>query len=182
MRSLCVSRVGGRFLVHFIATSWSSLQACKIFSIAEIPKLDRVWQLLHRLLVTRERMHQMNPAVSFSCLQCNNGIEDLAHALIHCSYNQDVGLKLLNCIQNLVPDMKDQGLLHLDITGLSTNMEFPVVFLTSSILMYIWNQRMSKVRISLFDIRTSLEAKCILLRKTRFENHATGLETLLNSM
>ena len=33
-----------RFLVHFIATSWSNLQACKIPSIAEIPKLDRVWQ------------------------------------------------------------------------------------------------------------------------------------------
>ena len=33
-----------RFLVHFIATSWSNLQACKISSIAEIPKLDRVWQ------------------------------------------------------------------------------------------------------------------------------------------
>ena len=140
------------------------------------------FKLLHRLLVTRERMHQMNPAVSSSCLQCNNGTEDLAHALIHCSYNQEVGLKLLNYIQNLVPAMKDQGLLHLEITGLSSNMEFPAVFLTSSILMYIWNQRMSKVRISLFDIRTSLEAKCILLRKTRFENHATGLETLLNSM
>ena len=40
LRSLCV----GRFLVHFIATSWSNLQACKISSIAEIPKLDRVWQ------------------------------------------------------------------------------------------------------------------------------------------
>ena len=42
LRSLCV----GRFLVHFIATSWSNLQACKISSIAEIPKLDRVWQHL----------------------------------------------------------------------------------------------------------------------------------------
>ena len=36
--------VGGWFLVHFIATSWSNLQACKISSIAEILKLDRVRQ------------------------------------------------------------------------------------------------------------------------------------------
>ena len=34
----------GWFLVHFIATSWSNLQTCKISSIAEILKLDRVWQ------------------------------------------------------------------------------------------------------------------------------------------
>ena len=36
--------LAGWFLVHFIATSWSNLQACKISSRAEIPKLDRVWQ------------------------------------------------------------------------------------------------------------------------------------------
>ena len=140
------------------------------------------FKLLHRLLVTRNRMHQMNPAVSSSCLLCNDGIEDLAHSLIHCSYNQEVGLKLLKCIQHLVPAMSDQDLLHLEIRGLPIDMEFPVVFLTSSILRYIWNQRISKARMSLYEIRTSLEAKCILLRKTRFENHATGLETLLNSM
>ena len=38
-----------RFLVHFIATSWSNLQACKISSIAGIPKLDRVWQKCNSL-------------------------------------------------------------------------------------------------------------------------------------
>ena len=37
-------RVVGWSLVHFIATSWSNLQTCKVSSIAEIPKLDRVWQ------------------------------------------------------------------------------------------------------------------------------------------
>ena len=40
-----------RFLVHFIATSWSNLQACKISSIAEIPKLDRVWQYKLEVMV-----------------------------------------------------------------------------------------------------------------------------------
>ena len=32
------------FLVNFIATSWTNLQACKISSIVEIPKLDPVRQ------------------------------------------------------------------------------------------------------------------------------------------
>ena len=36
--------VGGWFLLHNHATSWSNLQDCKISSRAEIPKLDRVWQ------------------------------------------------------------------------------------------------------------------------------------------
>ena len=32
--------VGGWFLMHNHATSWSNLQDCKISSTAEIPKLD----------------------------------------------------------------------------------------------------------------------------------------------
>ena len=35
----------GDFLLHNHATFWSKLQDCKISSRAEIPKLDRVWQL-----------------------------------------------------------------------------------------------------------------------------------------
>ena len=31
------------FLLHNNATLWFNLQDCKISSIAEIPKLDRVW-------------------------------------------------------------------------------------------------------------------------------------------
>ena len=37
--------------MHFIATLWSNLQVCKISSRAEIPKLDRVWQLLKTVRV-----------------------------------------------------------------------------------------------------------------------------------
>ena len=56
--------VGGWFLVHFIATSWSNLQACKISSRAEIPKLDRVWQYyLLSYAKTRSDQHSLGTSL-----------------------------------------------------------------------------------------------------------------------
>ena len=43
--------VGGGFLLHNHATSWSNLQDCKISSTAEIPKLDRVWQYFTKNII-----------------------------------------------------------------------------------------------------------------------------------
>ena len=159
-----------------------------IWRISRLPGLGSEltsfsFKLLHRLVVTKDRMHQITPTVSPSCTLCEDGVaEDLTHAFIYCRYNQEVGQKMLNCIQHLLPAVRDQGLLHLDLPGLSRDMEFPVVFLITNILMIIWNRRLSKTRISPYDIRTSLEAKCILLRKTRFESYANGIGILLNRM
>ena len=43
--------------VEYNATSWSNLQDCKSSSIAEIPKLDRVWQ---KLMLSKPNVTQLN--------------------------------------------------------------------------------------------------------------------------
>ena len=137
------------------------------------------FKLLHKLLVTKERIHQMTPASSPLCSHCSNANEDLPHALIYCDYNQDAGNKVLSTVQQYVPNISGPAMLRLELTDLPENAEFPLIFFASSVLMAIWEKRMSKTRISIFDIRSTLEAKCLLLRKTRLQHHVPVLEEMI---
>ena len=139
------------------------------------------FKLLHRLLVTRERQHQLGTAASPLCPLCSNASEDLQHALIQCDYNHDVGKKLLGSIKNYIPEISGPALLRLELPNIAEDLEFSLTFFTSSILMFIWDKRMVKSRISLYDIRATLEAKCLLLRKTRLAGKVPFLEELLNN-
>ena len=136
------------------------------------------FKLLHRLLVTKDRLHHLTPAVSPVCSFCSNANEDLEHALISCNYNNNVGNQLLSTVQNYLPEISGPALLRLELADLPEEVEFCLTFFTSSILMSIWEKRMSKSRISLFETRATLEAKCLLLRKTRFEGNVPILEEI----
>ena len=137
------------------------------------------FKLLHKLLVTKERIHHLTPASSPLCNHCSNTNEDLLHALIYCEYNQDAGNKLLSTVQQYIPAMSGPALLRLELADLPEDDEFSLTFFASSILMFIWEKRMTRSRISLFDIRATLEAKCLLLRKTRLAHHVPILEEML---
>ena len=161
-------------------TNWAlSWRLCRLAGLgSELTSFN--FKLLHRLLVTRERMHQLSPVSSPVCCLCTTGSnEDLQHAFIHCVFNQGVGQQLLAIVQEYLPATSAQSLLCLELP-LPGDKEFAVTFLTSTILSHIWSKRMSKSRITLYDIRSSLEAKCLLLRKTRYETDAQILQSLLN--
>ena len=140
------------------------------------------FKLLHKLLVTKEWIHHLAPAASPLCSHCSNANEDLLHALINCDYNQDAGNKVLSTVQQYSPNISGPALLRLELTDLPEDAEFPVTYFASSILMFIWEKRMSKARISLYDIRANLEAKCLLLRKTRLQHHLQILEAMLTNL
>ena len=140
------------------------------------------YKLLHKLLVSRERLHHLTPATSPLCSHCSIENEDLVHALINCDFNHNVGKSLLNIIKTYVPSITGPSLLSLELTNLPDETEFCLTFFTSSILKIIWEKRISKSRINLFEIRATLEAKCILLRKTRFDRHVPILEELLTKL
>ena len=164
------------------ATDWAlSWKLCRLKGLgSDLTSFN--FKLLHSLLVTRERMHHLTPAVSPTCSLCSNAIEDLQHVFFRCVFNNDVGKQLLTSIQNQIPAISEQALLQLELTGLTEDSEFSLTFYTSSILMYIWNNRMTKSRISPYDIRATLEAKCILLRKTRLEGNVPLIESLMNDL
>ena len=115
-------------------------------------------------------------------MMCTNdeaGIETLEHALISCSYNEGAGQTLVSAIQRIIPSLTVKELLLLQFPDLSEDQEMAIVFLTTATLQEIWTKRHKKMRISIYDIRTTLEAKCLLLRETRFPNLHQSLQDLL---
>ena len=116
------------------------------------------------------------------CSLCSQTNEDLLHVFFDCDYNNDVGKTLLNTVKNSIPSITAEALLHLELAHLPADYEFPITYFTSFILMTIWEKRMSKSRILPYDIRSTLEAKCILLQKTRHRDHVPILEVLLSNL
>ena len=106
----------------------------------------------------------------------------MLHFFFNCNFNHDVSKKLLHIIKNFIPDITEQTLLRLELAELPAELEFPLTFLTSSILMMIWDKRTSKSRICLYKISATLEAKCNLQRKTRLKEQIAILENLLNRL
>ena len=103
--------------------------------------------------------------------------EDLEHALLICNYNNGVGQALLTAVNEYLPvsPTNSQAILRLDLPG-------PIITFISSILLDIWESRLSNSRITLFDTRTNLEARCSLLRETRFEEAVPKFTELINKL
>ena len=137
------------------------------------------FKLLHKLLVSRERLHHLTPTSSPTCSHCSTENEDLEHALVSCNFNNNVGKNLLEIVKTHVPSITSTSLLSLELTSLPEDKLFPLTYFTSSILKMIWEKRLTKSRISSYDIRTILEANCIMLRKTGFQSQITILEELV---
>ena len=108
--------------------------------------------------------------------------EDLQHALIHCNYNNGTGENLLRVAQMYIPAMSAASLLHLELFNLDSTTEYSLATLISACLMYIWDKRYTRARILPFDTRATLEARCLLLRKTRFANQATIFAEMINNL
>ena len=164
------------------STDWTlSWRICRVSGLgSELTSFNL--KLLHQLLVCRVRLHQLNPTVSPMCSLCSQTNEEFIHTFFDCDYNDDVGKSLLNTVKISIPSITPQAIMHLEFTNLPADYEFPITYFTSFILMTIWEKRMSKSRILPYDIRSTLEAKCILLRKTRHREQVPILEELLNNL
>ena len=139
------------------------------------------FKLLHGLLVTKQRMHHFTPGTAATCTHCDAHVdEDLQHALLHCSYNHGVGQSLLSVAQIHIPDITAASLLRLELASLSDEHELPLATFISAALLAIWDKRYTKSRILLYDIRATLEARCQLLRETRYESTVPIL--MINAM
>ena len=141
------------------------------------------FKLIHGLLVTKKGQHYLNPRPSPICSHCNHQVEeDLNHALIQCSYNDGVGLSMVSVVGVYIPKIHTSSLLRLELSNLAGSQELPLVTLIFTILSTIWEKRQTRARITLFDTRTTLEAKCQLLRETRHSNCSVLLEEMISKL
>ena len=140
-----------------------------------------MFKLMHQILPTQERVSRTNPATSNLCKQPNcstASVEDLPHALVHCSSNNGVGLKVVQAARRLIPGVTVEDLLQLNF-GVEEDKELGIVWWLAAGLMAIWNLRTARKRVEQYLIRAQLEAKINLLRETRFADAVEILDTLL---
>merc|ERR1712013_427043 len=127
-----------------------------------------LWQMLHDILPTWERMNRMNlPGVpSAVCTLCDGNAADTSeHALITCSYIRVGSETLLLALQQEDPTMTLERIKFLDFRSEDL---YPMTFLTASILEQLWISRLEKKRCTWPSVRAQVESQVLLLRKGRF--------------
>ena len=140
-----------------------------------------LFKLMHQILPTQERVSRNSPTTNPLCKHSNcTGalVEDLPHALVHCSGNNGVGLKLLERARTLAPGGTVEQFIQLNF-GVEESQELAMVWWLAAGFLAIWNLRTAGKRVEQYLVRAQLEAKINLLRETRFTGATTILENFL---
>ena len=90
-----------------------------------------LWKMLLDLLCTQERLHKMGASPSPLCKLCKQETGTLKHELLECSFNENIGQLLLLTIQNQLPSMTPESLLHLGLSNIDADMELPTTLLAA---------------------------------------------------
>lgn len=153
-----------------------------IWKLANIQGLDSagqtfLWRMVHNLLPTQARLFRlkMRNAPTHNCHLCE-AIEpaDNIHSLLTCSFSSEVSNWLMTLLHVHLPDVQPKQVVLLDLGAVDESLELPLVWLIANTLSLVWESRREKKKPTLHKVRSTLEAKINILRKTRFKN-ATAL-------
>ena len=160
------------------AVSWS---LCRVKGMP--PELSSfAWKLLLDLLCTQERLHKMGASQSPLCKLCSKETGTLRHELLECTYNNNTGLQLLQCLQFHLPSLTASSLLHLGFADLESDKQLPATLLVAVTLSCIWKERSTSSKVRTYQVRAEIEQTITMLRTTRLANTAETLSTMLNQM
>ena len=139
-------------------------------------------KMLHSLLPTRDRVARLglDEGQAGLCLHCRMDVEDLTHCFFDCSRNMVVGLALLGCVQQIIPDLSADAAVRLDFRLRLTDEEnMAALYILITGLKYIWEMRLTKKVVLKYKMRADLEAMVSILRKIRHQNTATRIEEFI---
>ena len=140
------------------------------------------FKVIHDLLPTQERISRIGAAGEPQdlCLHCRLDREDLVHCFFDCPRNKGVGLRLLGCIQQVIPGLSSDAALRLDfVLNLADEEQLAVQGILINGLKYIWEAKLSKKTLTMYRMRAEIEAYISLLRRTRFSNAAVRMEEMV---
>ena len=142
-----------------------------------------LFKLLHSLLPTRERLARLGKAQTQACQFCDCQNDNTAH-LLHCPQGAEVTHPLLRCLA-AHSEITDPLKLVLLKIPTSEALQLPVIWLFSSCLMYIWEERAAGRTARLANCNAELMARLLVLKHTRWKhymlhNSAVLLEEMLN--
>ena len=116
-------------------------------------------------------------------MHCRLEAEDQGHCLFDCTKNIGVGLALLGCVQQLLPDLSVESAVLLDFQcSLPDDENVAVQTILITGLKYIWEARLAKKVVTKYRMRAEIEARVSILRRTRFSNSANIVDELINTL
>ena len=143
-----------------------------------------LFKLLHKLLVTKERLNRTNQLASSICQArgCSeDSVETLEHALVSCRANNNMGMALMHTLRLNQYHLTVDAALRLELTAEEDD-ELPLTWLLAATFQAIWEQRQSSMKVEPYLVRAQLEAKVNLLRTTRYTDCATKLDEMIQVM
>ena len=152
---------------HAPEVSWSeSYRLLRLKGLCPEQK-SLLFKLVHELLPTKERVSNIIPTTNPACLLClDNTPETYYHTFFTCSSNKESGEALLRCSKTYAPALTPRSLLKLEIVG-DDPFLLPTMLLIATGLQLIWKNRQLKKVTSTWSMRSELEARISLLRRTR---------------
>ena len=91
------------------------------------------------------------------------------------------GLALLGYLQAVVPDLSPEAALRLELgMQLSEREELATMFMLSIGLKYIWEARVERKQVRLYKMRSEVEARVTILRKTRHTEAGNLMLEMMN--
>ena len=116
-----------------------SYRLTRMFGLAPEQK-SFLFKTTQNLLPTKERLHRSGKTPSPSCIFCNAPQDTLEH-LLTCPHSTEVTTPLLACLASQVDNLTPQNIIHLNIHT-PESWELPAVWLVSTCLMFVWEERM----------------------------------------
>ena len=147
-----------------------------MFSLAPEQK-SFLFKTTQNLLPTKERLHRSGKTPSPSCIFCNAPQDTLEH-LLTCPHSTEVTAPLLACLASQVDNLTPQDIIHLNIHT-PESWELPAVWLVSTCLMFVWEERLAGRRARLDNCRAELLARIALLRSTKWKHYSLHNSALL---
>lgn len=130
-----------------------------------------IFKLVHCLLPTQDRVSRLGGAVAQNpgfCNFCSEEVETPLHAFFQCQQSMLAGLALLGYVQVLVPGLSPEAALRLELgRQLTEKEELATICLLATGLKYIWEARVEKKQVRTFKMRSEVEARVSILRRTR---------------
>ena len=138
---------------------------------------------MQSLLPTRDRLARIGKVQSSSCIYCPGVVDSTAH-LLTCSLSSEVSNPLLQCLSSYFPTVSPLDITVLNIST-TESLELPVVWLISTCLGYIWEERVLGKKAKLSNFRADMVARLRLLKDTKWKNYtlhnsAVLLEDMIN--
>ena len=87
----------------------------------------------------------------------------------------------MKLLSQYLTNITTDSILGLDIGEVEESLELPVTWIISSYLLSIWEKRKAKKSVNVGETRAELEARCNLLRETRFKYEAQTISNMLEN-